>query len=142
MGGTELEVLKAVRKKGGEASISAIAAEIKMSSDYARIVCRGLGMDDYLDVFKNGRVRLTEKGMAALRKLAPRPEAAAAVSEEAGAMKTRGSAPERVDGEDEEEKRLSPEEKYQLWTSPMDTSKQAGGRGEGPGAGDRKAVTT
>lgn len=128
MGGTELEVLKAVRKKGGEASISAIAAQIRTSSDYARIVCRGLGMDDYLDVFKNGRVRLTEKGMAALRKVAPTPAVAAAASEEAGGRKPRDSGPEDTDGGSDEEKPLSPRQKYRLWTTGSAEPPQADGR--------------
>jgi len=117
MGGTELEVLKAVRKKGGETSISAIAAEIKMSSDYARIVCRGLGMDDYLDVFSRGRVRLTEKGMATLRRVAPAPPVAVAASREMDGKKPRDSGPEDTDGGSDEKKSLSPEEKYRLWTT-------------------------
>ena len=126
MGGTELEVLKAVRKKGGEASMSAIATEIRMSSDYARIVCRGLGMEDYLDVFENGRVRLTEKGMAAVRKAAPRHKVAAGASEEADGMKPGSSGAEDTDGETEdEEKPLSPEEKYRLWASRENNPRQA-----------------
>ena len=104
--GTEFEVLKALRKKGGETTISAIAAEIRMSSDYARIVCRGLGMADYVDVFNNGRVRLAEKGIEALRKV-PREE------DEAGP--TEGES--GTNGEKDQQKPLSPEEKYLLWSS-------------------------
>lgn len=113
MNGTELEVLKAVRKKGGEATISAIAAQIRMGSDYARIVCRGLGMADYLDVFKNGRVRLIEKGVQALRKYPPEPEESGKASGEA----PDGEGEETDEQAEEEQKPLSPEEKYRLWTS-------------------------
>ena len=123
MGGTELEVLKALRKKGGEATISAIAASIRMSSNYTGIVCRGLGMDDYVDVFSNGRVRLADKGLSALRKFPPEPEAPAAVSGKAGQMKSAGSTSASVDAEDEErEKPLSPEEKLELWISRGDSA--------------------
>ncbi len=134
MGGTELEVLKAVRKKGGEASISAIASEIRMGTDYTRIVCRGLGMADYVDVFGKGRVRLTEKGMVALRRAAPR--------EKKVEIEASGEESEPEAQGDEEQKPLSPEEKYLLWTSREIALRQADVLGETPGVGEKKEVAT
>ncbi len=136
MGGTELEVLKAVRKKGGEASVSAIAAQIKMSSDYARIVCRGLGMSDYVDVFRNGRVRLTEKGMAALRKAAPEPAVPPEASEGADAGKPGHGGSQDADSRSDDQKPLSPQEKYRLWTTGSAEPPQADARAVAGAIGD------
>lgn len=64
--GTEMKVLKGIKKKGGETSLFRVAKHIGMSTDYAKIVCRGLGMGDYLDMFKTGKIRLTPKGWKAV----------------------------------------------------------------------------
>ena len=60
--GTEMEVLKAVKKRNGETTVSAVAKDIKMSLDYIRVMCRSLGQADYLDVFRSDKIRLTLKG--------------------------------------------------------------------------------
>ncbi len=64
--GTEMEALKAIKKRGGETNLFGVASEIRLSSDYARIVCRSLGMADYLDIFRSGKIRLTSKGWKAV----------------------------------------------------------------------------
>lgn len=64
--GTEMKVLKGIKKKGGETNLFGVAREIGLSTDYARIVCRSLGMADYLDMFSTGKVRLTPKGWKAV----------------------------------------------------------------------------
>lgn len=92
--GTELEVLKIVQKRGGETNLFGVASELRVSTDYTKIICRSLGMADYLDVFSSGKVKLTPKGQRVLEK------------------KAAGSSP------DEDEKApQSPEEKFRRWTS-------------------------
>ncbi|MDO9585287.1 MAG: hypothetical protein Q7I93_02250 [Syntrophales bacterium] len=64
--GTEMKVLKGLKKKGGETNLFGVAKEIGLSTDYARIVCRALGMADYLDMLSTGKVKLTPKGWKAV----------------------------------------------------------------------------
>ncbi|MFH1952475.1 MAG: hypothetical protein ABIL06_12755 [Pseudomonadota bacterium] len=66
--GTELEALKAVKKRGGETTVSAVAKDIKISLDYTRVICRSLGMADYLDVSRSEKIKLTPKGWKVLEK--------------------------------------------------------------------------
>ncbi|MDI6892495.1 MAG: hypothetical protein QMD08_05845 [Actinomycetota bacterium] len=89
--GTELEVLKIVQKRGGETNLFGVASELKMSTDYAKIICRSLGMADYLDLFSSGKVRLTPKGERVLEK--------------------------KTSPGEEEKAPQSPEEKFRRWTS-------------------------
>ena len=99
--GTEMTVLKGVKKKGGESNLFGIAKEIGLSTDYARIVCRSLGMADFLDVFGTGKVRLTPKGWKAVGgrdEVTEKDEAA-----EDGANEAKRKGPE------------TRQEKYQRW---------------------------
>ena len=64
--GTELQVMEAIKKRNGETTVSAVAKDIKMSLDYTRVMCRSLGMADYLDVFRSDKIKLTHKGWKAL----------------------------------------------------------------------------
>ena len=102
--GTEMAVLKGIKKRGGETNLFGVAKEIGLSTDYAKIICRSLGMADYLDMLGNGKIRLTRKGWKAVGgrdEVPPEGEKAA----------ERGSA---------EAKKKGPEnshEKYQRWMS-------------------------
>jgi hypothetical protein len=64
--GTEMKVLKGLKNRGGETNLFGVAKEIGLSTDYAKIVCRALGMADYLDIFRTGKIRLTNKGWRAV----------------------------------------------------------------------------
>ncbi len=64
--GTEMAVLKGIKKRGGETNLSGVAKEIGLSTDYAKIICRSLGMADYLDMLSNGKIRLARKGWKAV----------------------------------------------------------------------------
>lgn len=99
--GTEMAVLKGIKKKGGETNLFGVTKEIGLSSDYARIVCRSLGMADYLDMFSNGKIRLTRKGWKAIggRDEEPKKDEAA----EDGSAEAKKKEPE------------TRQEKYQRW---------------------------
>ncbi|MFH1935595.1 MAG: hypothetical protein ABIN18_29000 [Pseudomonadota bacterium] len=103
--GTEMKVLKGIKKRGGETNLFGVAREIGLSSDYARIVCRALGMADYLDMFRTGKIRLTNKGWKAVGgREVETPEGEEATEEGSGEAKKKG--PE------------TPHEKYNRWMSP------------------------
>ena len=100
--GTEMAVLKGIKKKGGETNLFGVTKEIGLSSDYARIVCRSLGMADYLNMFSNGKIRLTRKGWKAVGgrdEVPPEGEEAA----EDGSAEAKKKEPE------------TRQEKYQRW---------------------------
>lgn len=99
--GTEMKVLKGLKKKGGETNLFGVAKEIGLSTDYARIVCRSLGMADYLDLFSTGKVRLTQKGWKAVGGRDEVTETDEA--EEDGANEAKKKGPE------------TQQEKYQRW---------------------------
>lgn len=100
--GTEMEVLKGIKKRGGETSLFGVATEIRLSTDYARIICRSLGMADYLDVLRSGKVSLTPKGWKAV----------------GGKDEIPPEGEEATEGGADEAKKKTPEtrqEKYQRW---------------------------
>jgi len=103
--GTEMKVLKGIKKRGGETNLFGVAREIGLSSDYARIVCRALGMADYLDIFRTGKIRLTRKGWRAVGgREVETPEGGEEATEEgSGEAKKKGSE--------------TPQEKYNRWMS-------------------------
>lgn len=55
MSSTEDKVLEIIWDFGGEASVSTIAKEAKISPDYARLLCRNLLRNGYID-FSNFRI--------------------------------------------------------------------------------------
>jgi len=61
MNGTEEKVLEIIWDFGGEASISTIAKEARITPDYARLICDDLGRHDYID-FMHRICRLRGKG--------------------------------------------------------------------------------
>ena len=96
--GTEIQILRALKERGGESHLSGIAKKIRLSSDYAKIVCRSLGRADYLDLLGTGKVRLTSKGWKAVGGREEEKE-----TEEDGSSEAKKKGPE------------SREEKYQRW---------------------------
>jgi len=101
--GTEMAVLKGIKKRGGETNLFGVAKEIGLSTDYAKIICRSLGMADYLDMFSNGKIRLTRKGWKAVGGRDEEPEKDEVVEDGSAEAKKKG--PENR------------EEKYQRWKS-------------------------
>jgi len=108
--GTEMAVLKGIKKRGGETNLFGVAREIGLSTDYAKIICRSLGMADYLDMFSNGKIRLTRKGWKAVGGRDEVPPEGEEPAEDGSAeakktKKTKKKGPENR------------EEKYQRWMS-------------------------
>ena len=58
----ELEALTEIWRKGGNASIGAVARAMRISSEYARVILLDIGKKDYIDVIGNGMCKITEKG--------------------------------------------------------------------------------
>lgn len=65
--GSELEALKIIAEKE-ETTPFVVARKMKVDIPYARLLCNSLGRDDYIDVLASGKLRITAKGKAALRK--------------------------------------------------------------------------
>jgi len=64
----ESKILKIIEAEGGECSIRKIATKMRMDPSYARIILRSMGENDFIDVFRTGKVTLARKGWAALGK--------------------------------------------------------------------------
>ncbi len=62
MSGTEFKVLEIIWDWGGEASVDTIAREMKISTDYARLICQNLGRNDYIDFSHSKMCFLRGKG--------------------------------------------------------------------------------
>lgn len=101
--GTEMAVLKGIKKRGGETNLSGVAKEIRLSADYAKIICRSLGMADYLDMLSSGKIRLARKGWKAVGGRDEEPEKDEAAED--GSAKAKKKGPENR------------QEKYQRWMS-------------------------
>ena len=71
MSGTELKVLEIIWDWGGEASIDTIAREVRISTDYARLICQNLARNNYIDFAHSKLCFLRGKGKieAAKRKV-------------------------------------------------------------------------
>lgn len=62
MSGTNAKVLEIIWDFGGEASISTIAKEARITPDYARLICEDLGRHDYIDFVHDKMCYLKGKG--------------------------------------------------------------------------------
>lgn len=68
--GTESEILKTINEAGGETTPLYVSRKMGSAwgTDYIRMLCKSLGRDDYIDVLSTGRLRITAKGKASLKK--------------------------------------------------------------------------
>lgn len=57
-----LEALTEIWRRGGSASIGAIARAMRLSSEYARVILLDIGKKDYIDITRDGICKITEKG--------------------------------------------------------------------------------
>lgn len=71
MSGTEQQVLEIIWDWGGEVTIDIIARELKISIDYARLICESLARHNYIDFLYSRLAKLRGKGRieAARRKV-------------------------------------------------------------------------
>lgn len=74
--GTEMDILKFIDMEGGETRMGAIKRLLGCyGSSYVETICGSLGRHDFIDWFKDGKVKLTEKGYKSLGKASPEDEA-------------------------------------------------------------------
>ena len=64
----ESKILKIVEAEGGECGIRKIAAKMRITPQYVRVILNSMGESDIVDVFINGKVRLARKGWVTLGK--------------------------------------------------------------------------
>ncbi len=83
----ELKALEVIWDWGGEASVATVAKRLRVSTEYARLICRSLGEHEYIDLNRSGWCMLKGKGKleAAKRKVSkPKKTVVAVSSQRAG----------------------------------------------------------
>lgn len=71
----EHKALEVIWNFGGEASINTVARELRVSLEYARLICERLGEQEYINFMRNGRCILKGKGrLAAARRKVSKPK--------------------------------------------------------------------
>lgn len=64
----ESKILKIIDAEGGECTVRKIAAKMHLESSYVRIILRSMGENDFIDIFRSGKVRIADKGWTTLGK--------------------------------------------------------------------------
>lgn len=62
----EIRLLEIIWKWGGEASVDIITREAGISTNYARLICEGLGREDYIDFLHSKLCKIKSKGKLAV----------------------------------------------------------------------------
>ena len=62
MSGTDFKVLEVIWDWGGEASVDIIAREVRISIDYARVICESLKREGCIDFLYSKLSRIKSKG--------------------------------------------------------------------------------
>jgi len=70
----ESKILKIIEVEGGECTIGKIAAKMRLDPNYVRIILRSMGESDSIDIFRSGKVRISNKSLIALGKKPERPD--------------------------------------------------------------------
>lgn len=70
----EMKILKIIDAEGGESTVGRIAGKMRLDANYARVILNSMGLNDLIDVFRTGKVRLLIKGWTALGKQPERPD--------------------------------------------------------------------
>lgn len=58
----ELKALEVIWDWGGEAGVDTVARELRVSLEYARLICNSLGESEYLNMTRSGGCKLKGKG--------------------------------------------------------------------------------
>ena len=64
----KIKILKMIDAEDGESTVGRIARKMRLDTNYARVILNSMGLNDLIDVFRTGKVRITYKGWAALGK--------------------------------------------------------------------------
>ena len=70
----EGKIFKIIEAEGGECTVGRIAAKMRLDPNYVRIILRSMGESDVIDVFRSGKVKISNKGWVALGKKPERPD--------------------------------------------------------------------
>jgi len=62
----EREILKIIEEEGGECSEVKISRCMGLGITYVRSILVSMGIRDYIDVFRSGKVKIADKGLMAL----------------------------------------------------------------------------
>ena len=62
----ELQALEIIHRYGGQTGYSTVAQAMRLGSDYGKIICRGLGEADYIDMTIRGLCIIKGKGLVEL----------------------------------------------------------------------------
>jgi len=84
----ESKILKIIEAESGECTVGKIAAKMRLDTSYARVILKAMGQNDFIDVFRTGKVRIANKGWAALGKDAKRPDSLKRYLEDRAKWKT------------------------------------------------------
>ncbi|MFC1613092.1 hypothetical protein ACFL23_02050 [Patescibacteria group bacterium] len=63
----ELKILEVIWDWGGEASVSIIASEVRISIDYTRSMCKSLQRENYIDFLRSKSCKIKAKGKLAVK---------------------------------------------------------------------------
>jgi len=62
----ETKIMDIINTGGGESTVGKIAAKMRLEPNHARVILRSMGEHDIIDIFRNGKVRIADKGRTAL----------------------------------------------------------------------------
>jgi len=98
VGNRELQALEVIHRYGGQTGYSTVAQAMRVGSEYAKIICQGLGEADCIDMTMRGLCKITARGIEellnrgsiTLADLEPADEEAEATPQEAGGTQAPG----------------------------------------------------
>ena len=64
----EREILKIIDAEGGESTVGKVASKMGLDTSYCRVILNSMGRNDYIDVFRDGKLRILSKGWSSLGK--------------------------------------------------------------------------
>jgi len=70
----ESKILKIIETEGGECTVGKIAAKMRLDPNYVRIILRSMGESDTIDIFRSGKIRISNKGCVVLGRKPERPD--------------------------------------------------------------------
>jgi len=70
----ESKILKIIETEGGECTVGKIAAKMRLNPNYVRIILRSMGESDTIDIFRSGKIRISNKGCVVLGRKPERPD--------------------------------------------------------------------
>ena len=70
----ESKIFKIVEAEGGECGIRRIAVKMRLDPNYVRVILRSMGENDMVDIFRSGKVRISNKGCVVLGRKPERPD--------------------------------------------------------------------